>query len=214
MEIDSEKWVSCPRCQGRGEINLYRNIAGGKCFECGGRGVVINTKLPVIKKNMEMYEKKRKEKKEAAITEMKRKDDLKAEKIKLFASNFNNKVIELVIMPSLKMDSVGMKKFLNRDDFDRALIVAKHLNVVNAEQFLDVIKDYSKALIRHDFIFVLERYLREKYNYHEYLREKLDYSDYYLFYGRIYDYYELSDEVRETIGKLHEKYYSEYYKIN
>lgn len=32
--------TTCPKCDGRGEIAAFRNVAGGLCFTCKGRGQV------------------------------------------------------------------------------------------------------------------------------------------------------------------------------
>lgn len=34
----------CPRCDGKGYINGYSHICGGRCFKCGGSGTVAATK--------------------------------------------------------------------------------------------------------------------------------------------------------------------------
>jgi hypothetical protein len=33
----------CPRCLGKGHINAFRHIAGGRCFQCGGAGSLQRT---------------------------------------------------------------------------------------------------------------------------------------------------------------------------
>ncbi len=35
-----DKCFDCPRCEGKGEIAAFRNVAGGVCFRCGGSGKV------------------------------------------------------------------------------------------------------------------------------------------------------------------------------
>ena len=31
--------ATCPKCDGRGSIQAFANVAGGVCFTCGGKGV-------------------------------------------------------------------------------------------------------------------------------------------------------------------------------
>lgn len=38
--------IECPKCNGKGEIAMYRGIAGGVCFSCGGSGVLTYKSAP------------------------------------------------------------------------------------------------------------------------------------------------------------------------
>jgi len=36
-----DRWMKCRRCDGKGSIEFYSHVGGGKCFSCQGAGEVI-----------------------------------------------------------------------------------------------------------------------------------------------------------------------------
>lgn len=50
--------VACGKCNGKGEIKAYSNIAGGICFACGGKGAFTY--------NLKQYESRQEKKRQAA----------------------------------------------------------------------------------------------------------------------------------------------------
>ena len=75
-EVDdkNKKWVTCPRCGGSGELELYRHINAGVCFECHGTGIVPNDKIKEIKEKMLLARKKYEEKSRIIAENQKEKD--------------------------------------------------------------------------------------------------------------------------------------------
>lgn len=45
----------CPKCDGRGEIAMFRHVRGGACFTCKGRGQVKAGAAPLGKKWICVY---------------------------------------------------------------------------------------------------------------------------------------------------------------
>jgi len=204
---DKRKWVECPRCDGSGELEVFRHIQGGKCFECGGKGVVPNDKVPEIEAKMKQEYAKRQEKKKEAQKAMQDKNQQEWNTRYEFAIDFNTKVIEKVVLPI-----ISTAKLLERKDFNGLVGMAEYKKVNTAEDFLSIMKDFGFPPELH-FRFEIAKYLQEKYGYNplEYLKNKLDLKDFYLFQN--ISNVKLPEKTLQTIQALIDKYRPKYEDI-
>ncbi len=196
-KIEDEKWVTCPKCGGSGELELYRHINAGVCFECNGKGVVPNIKVKEIKEKMVLSRKKYEEKKKISLDYQKEKDQRVIKRKNLVAKELNEKIIDL------RVKNADLNLLLERDDFQTIIRIAEIKNAKNGEEFIEVIKDFGKFFLAPYFTFLIEKYLREKYNYYGYFKNK--YGD------DIYDLFLMSNlnkeeqSLKDYYRKIHEK---------
>jgi len=214
-EEDKRKWVECPRCGGSGELEVFRHIQGGRCFECGGKGVVPNDKVPEIVAKMKQEYVKRQEKKKEAQKAMQDKNTEEWNSRYEFAVDFNTKLLEKVILPV-----ISTEKLLANKQFDGLVRMAEYQKANNTEGFVDSAEGFLK--IMKDFGFSWElfyrmeiaKYLQERYNYNplDYLKAKEDLKDFYLFQNRDMKS-NLPEKTIQTIQALIEKYRPAYEDI-
>lgn len=198
----TDKWVTCPRCNGSGELPHFSHINAGKCYECGGKGVVLNTAVPGIIEKMKLAKEKRTEKDAEAARISQEKDKSEWERRNNFAREFNKKIIEKVIVPNTSIDNL-----IKRDDFQHLIRLSEHKGIENGQDFLEMLKDYGKFYLGYLFYNMLDKFLREKYGYSEYLKDKSDMENFYAEFPNV------SPEVSKTIQALQAKYRDEYDKI-
>jgi hypothetical protein len=195
--VEDEKWVTCPKCGGSGELELYRHINAGVCFECGGKGVVPNFEVKEIRERMLLARKKYEEKNKIIAEQQKEKTERVNERKGFVAKELNEKIIDL------RVKNADLNSLTNRNDFKMAIRFAEKMNVTNGEQFVELLKNYFEEILSPYFWFTLEKYLREKYNYYEYLKNN---------YGNnIYDLFLISDlnkeeqSLKDYYRKIYEK---------
>jgi hypothetical protein len=202
-ENTTDKWVTCPRCGGSGELPIFSHINAGKCYECGGKGVVLNTDVPGIIEKMKLAKEKKAEKNAEVARIAREKHMSDHERRVKFAREFNTKIIEKVIVPNTSIDNL-----IKRDDFLQLIRLSEHLNIKNGSEFLEMLKDYGgKFYLQPLFYNMLDKFLREKYGYSEYLKDKSDMENFFA------DFPNVSQEVDKTINALQAKYRDEYDKI-
>jgi RecJ-like exonuclease len=155
-EIENEKWVSCPKCGGSGEIELYRNTRGGVCFDCGGKGVVLNYQAKGIKDKMIESRKKYDEKKKIAFEISAEKDERISGRRNLIAQELNKNIFEL------RLQDADINILLKRDDFKRILKLAEHLNVKNGEELFGNNDDDNNGRFEEDEQTGRSRYVESK----------------------------------------------------
>lgn len=199
----TDKWVTCPRCGGSGELPIFSHINAGKCYECSGRGVVLNTDVPGIIEKMKLAKEKKAEKNAEAARISREKDNSVWERKNKFAREFNTKIIEKVIVPNTSIDNL-----IKRDDFQIFIRLSERKGIENAQDFLKMLKDYGGKIYLGNFFYnMLDKFLREKYGYSEYLKDKSDMENFYAYFPNV------SPEVTKTIEALQYKYRDEYDKI-
>ena len=207
---DMRKWVECPRCDGSGELEHFRHIQGGKCFECGGKGVVPNDKVPEIEEKMKQEYAKRLEKRKEADNAMRDKTNQEWNTRYEFAIEFNTNVIEKVILPL-----ISTTMLLKREDFHGLVSMAEFQNTNSGEDFLTILKDYGFNELY--FKFEIAKYLQEKYGYNplDYLKTKLDLKDFFLFDNMrdVKMMNKLPEKTLQTIRALIDKYRPQYEDI-
>jgi hypothetical protein len=200
--MENKKWVNCPRCGGSGELELYRHINAGVCYECHGKGIVPNDKVKEIKEKMVLSRKKYEEKKKISLDYQKEKDQRVIKRKNLVAKELNEKIIEL------RIKNTDLNLLLKRDDFQTIMYFAERRNVKNGEEFIEVIKDFGKNYLNPYFQYFIEKYLREKYNYYGYLNFKEGINDLYLFDDR-----DVTQEQAKVERELQNDYIEIYTKI-
>lgn len=199
----TDKWVSCPRCGGSGELPHYSHINAGKCYECNGRGVVLNTAVPGIIEKMKLAREKKAEKNAEVARISREKDKSQWERRYKFAREFNTKIIEKVIVPNTSIDNL-----IKRDDFQHLIRFSERKGIKNGKEFLEMLEDYGGDFYLKSFFYnMLDKFLREKYGYSEYLKDKSDMENFF------YEFQNVSPEVAKTIQALQDKYRNEYEKI-
>ena len=204
VESDEKKWVDCPRCGGSGELPMYRHINAGKCYECGGKGLVPNKSATEIAERMRLSKIKYTEKKKIENENQNARYERVHRRREEFAIDFNNKIIEKVIIPNTTTDNL-----LKRTDFQSDISLAESRNVSCGEDFIKVLKDFDKRYLDYHFNFQLEKYLREKYNYYGYLKNKLKLEDFFFSFNTE----NISDKEKRIIRDLQYKYRDEFDKI-
>jgi len=190
-----ETWVPCPRCGGSGQLMHYLHINAGKCYECGGSGVVPNFKVPEIKEKMRLAKIKKDAKRAEDAAIQRAENDETWRRRNAFAVDFNQKVLDKVIYPRIDMSS-----FYGRKDFEQMEGYANHLNITNGEDFVKNMKPIFKIMFDPFFTYQMGKYLKEKYNY-DYIGPNKNYFD---------DYSSVSPDIQKTIQALQIKYRSEY----
>lgn len=208
IESDEKKWVDCPRCGGSGELPMYRHINAGVCFECGGKGVVPNKSAVEIVERMRLSKKKNAEKRKLENEKQKAYYDAINKRKEDFAINFNNNIIEKVIIPNTEYKYL----FQENRGFKTILALFNSLGVKDAEGFLKALKDYGKQFLDPIFESELAKYLHETYNYN-YIKEinKEYLKDFFLFESNYRSY--LNKKQNEIIALLFDKYSPQYEKI-
>jgi DNA-directed RNA polymerase subunit RPC12/RpoP len=203
-EVDdkNKKWVTCPRCGGSGELELYRHINAGVCFECHGTGIVPNDKIKEIKEKMLLARKKYEEKSRIIAENQKEKDQRVIKRRNLVAKELNEKIIEL------RIKNTDLNLLLKRDDFQAIIRYAERKNAKNGEEFIEVIENVGEIYLKPYFQFLIEKYLREKYNYYGYLNFKEGINNLYLFDGR-----DVTKEQAKVERELQNDYIEIYDKI-
>lgn len=196
-KIEDEKWVTCPKCGGSGELELYRHINAGVCFECHGKGVVPNIKVKEIKERMFLAKKKYEEKNKIIAEQQKEKTKRVNERKGFVAKELNEKIIDL------RVKNADLNSLTSRNDFKMAISFAEKMNITNGEQFVELLKNYFEEILSSYLWFPLEKYLREKYNYYEYLKNNYGNNIYSLFL--IKDLNKEEQSLKDYYRKIYEK---------